>query len=332
MMYEPAIDPAQPILDAHHHLYDRPGLRYLVDEYLDDLKSGHAVCASVFVQARAAYHADGPEHLRPVGETKFARESARQATARGMSGLAAAIVGYADLMLGDAVRPVLDAHIAAGDGHLRGIRHITAWDQDAALLNPAYPTSEAMMDSKQFQEGLMHLAALDLSFDAWVYHPQLSRLAAFARKFPDNRIIIDHCGGIARTGRYAGYNGEIFSHWSRGLHELATCPNVMIKVSGLGMPICGFGFDRAGERPSSIELAEAWRPWVEECIEAFGTDRVMFASNFPPDKVSYDYAVGWNAMKRIVAGFDAAQKNALFWQNAAAFYRVAPDLFERGPS
>lgn len=329
---EEVLDPQQPIIDAHHHLLDRPGTRYLFDELLADLASGHDVRATVHVQARSMLRADGPEAMRPVGETEFANGVAAMFASGGYgkARACAAIVGYVDLHLGDAVRPVLEAHIAAAGGtaatggRFRGLRHLTSWDADAALFNPAYPTTEHMMEDPGFRKGLAQLAPLGLSFDAWVFFPQLRQLAALANAFADTVIIVNHCGGIAGIGSYAGRRGEVFQQWRAGLRELAACPNVFMKVGGLGMRLSGFGFEHLARAPSSQQLADAWRPWMEGCIEAFGAARCMFESNSPVDQGSYGYAVGWNALKRIAAGASADEKNALFWGTAARAYRLPP--------
>jgi L-fuconolactonase len=327
---EDPLDPGQVTVDAHHHLYDRPGSRYLLDDALADLRNGHDVRATVYVQARAMLRATGPEMMKPVGETEFANGVAAMCASAtyGDVRVCAAIVGFADLRLGDAVRPVLEAHIAAAGGsalaggRFRGIRHIAAWDPDPALLNPAYPTTEDMLDTAAFRAGFAHLAALGLSYDAWLYFHQIPRLIALARAFPDTPIVLNHCGGILGTGRYAGRRDEVFAHWSVAMRELATCPNVMVKLGGLGMRLSGFGFE-AGERaPASIELADAWRPWIAHCIEAFSPSRCMFEGNFPVDKGNHDYGVGWNAMKRIAAGVSAEEKADLFWRTASRIYRL----------
>jgi L-fuconolactonase len=329
---EAPLDPGQLIVDAHHHLYDRPGARYLLDDMLADLRSGHDVRATVFVQARSMLRASGPEPMKPIGETEFANGVAAMC-ASGSYGdvrVCDAIVGFADLRIGDAVRPVLDAHIAAtggpaaSGGRFRGIRHIAAWDPDPVLLNPAYPTSEDMLDTPEFREGFAHLSALSLSFDAWLFFHQIPRLTALARAFPQTPIVLNHCGGILGTGRYAGRSEEVFAQWSASLRELATCPNVMVKLGGLGMRLSGFAFETTEPAPSSNQLADAWRRWIEFCIEVFGSTRCMFESNFPADKVSYDYCIGWNAMKRIVAGASAEEKADLFWRSASRFYRLLP--------
>jgi predicted TIM-barrel fold metal-dependent hydrolase len=324
---EEALDPAQPIIDPHHHLWDRPGWRYLLDEFLADLRTGHDIRATVYVQARAMHRAEGPEAMQPVGETEFANGIAAMAASGGYGAMrvCAGIVGYADLRLGDAVRPVLEAHVAAAGGpagRFRGIRHIATWDPDPAMLNPAYTPAADMLDSPGFRAGFAHLAPLGLSFDAWLYFHQIPRLTALARAFPATPIVLDHCGGILGIGRYAGRRDAVFQEWSALIRELATCPNVMVKLGGLGMRLPGFGFEDQPRAPSSMQLAEAWRPWMETCIDAFGTARCMFESNFPVDKGGYAYGVGWNALKRVAAGASATEKADLFWRSAARFYRL----------
>ncbi|MDO9713775.1 amidohydrolase family protein [Paracraurococcus lichenis] len=322
---EEALNPGQPIIDPHHHLWDQPGWRYLLDELLADLRSGHDVRATVYIQSfRSMLRAEGPEAMRAVGETEFANGVAAMC-ASGCYGdvrACAGIVGAADLRLGDSVRPVLEAHLRAGSDRFRGIRHIATWDPDPAMLNPAYQPAEDMLDSPGFRAGFAHLAELGLSFDAWLYFHQIPRLVALARAFPQVPIVLDHCGGVLGIGRYAGRREEVFAAWSANMQALAGCPNVMVKLGGLGMRLPGFGFEARDRAPSSVELAEAWRPWVERCIETFGAARCMFESNFPVDKGSYGYAVGWNAMKRIAASASAEEKADLFWRSAARFYRL----------
>jgi predicted TIM-barrel fold metal-dependent hydrolase len=323
---EPALEPDLPIVDPHHHLWDQPGWRYLLDELLADIATGgHDVRATVYVQAaRSMLRADGPVEMRAVGETEFVNgvaamcASGRYGAVRACAG----IVGAADLRLGDAVRPVLEAHIRAGGDRFRGIRHIAAWDPDRSLLNPAYTPAEDMLDSAGFRAGFAHLAPLGLSFDAWLYFHQIPRLVSLARAFPGTPIVLNHCGGILGIGRYAGRRDEVFASWSANLRELASCPNVMVKLGGLGMRLPGFGFEEREHAPSSAELAEAWRPWMETCIGLFGAARCMFESNFPVDKGGFAYGIGWNAMKRIAAGASDTEKADLFRRSAARFYRL----------
>ena len=324
---EDAIEPALPIVDPHHHLWDRPGWPYLLDRLLDDLNTGHNIVATVFVQCRAMHRAGGPEAMRPVGETEFVNGIAAMSASGGYgpAKVAAGIVGHVDLLLGDAARPVLEAHIAAGGGRFRGIRHITAWDEDPTVMNPAYQPPRLALSEPAFRAGFAHLAPLGLSFDAWLYHPQIDQLADLARAFPETAIVLNHVGGPLGIGAYAGRRDEVFRDWSAAIGRLAACPNVMIKLGGLGMRIGGFELERRPEPPSSEELATLWRPYVETCIEAFGPSRAMFESNFPVDKGSYSYGVFWNACKLLAKGAGAAEKDALFRTAAARFYRLDLD-------
>lgn len=323
---EEPLDPGQRIVDAHHHLYERPGVRYLLDELKADLNSGHNVRATVFVQARSMLRTSGPEAMKPVGETEFASAVAKQCESGEGGGVrvCAAIVGQADLTLGDGVRPVLVTHIAAGGGRFRGVRHVATWDADGSLISAAYPTAEDLMATPAFRAGFAQLGPLGLSFDAWILSPQIPGLTALAQAFPNTPIVLNHCGGIVRIGRYALQKDEVFRQWSVALRELAQCPNVMVKLGGLGMALSGFGFDTRQQAATSVELAAAWRPWIEHCIALFGPGRCMFESNFPADRGSYAYGTGWNAMKRLACGLPQSDKEDLFWRSASRFYRLPP--------
>jgi L-fuconolactonase len=321
---EEILDPGQRIVDPHHHLWDRPGWRYRLDDILADIRTGHDVRATVLVQARAFHRADGPEELRPVGETQYAAGVAAMCES-GIYGdvrVCAGIVGFADLTRGAAAGAVLDAHIAAGNGRFRGIRHIATWDPDPEMLNPAYTPAEDMLGSTGFRAGIAELARRGLSFDAWMYFHQIPKLAALARAFPEVPMVLNHCGGILGIGRYAGMRDEVYATWAANIRDLATCPNVMVKLGGLGMRLPGLGLEGEAIAPSSETLAAAWKPWMTPIIEAFGTDRCMFESNFPVDKGGYGYAAGWNAFKRLAADAGAEEKADLFWRAATRFYRL----------
>ncbi len=322
---EAILDPGQRIIDPHHHLWDRGGWRYLLDEMLADIRSGHDVRATVLVQSsRSMSRADGPVEMRPVGETEFAAGVAAMCES-GVYGdvrVCAGIVSQADLRLGAAVRPVLEAHAAAAGGRFRGIRHIACWDPDPGLLNPAYAPPQGMLDSAEFQAGFRVLGEMGLSFDAWIYFHQIPELVRLARAFPGVPIVLNHCGGILGIGRYAQMPGEVRVQWTAAMRDLAQCGNVMMKLGGLGMRLPGFGLERGAVAPASTLLAETWRPWMETLIELFGPARCMFESNFPVDKGGFSYAVGWNAFKRLAAGASAAEKDELFYGSAARFYRL----------
>jgi L-fuconolactonase len=319
---EAVIDQDQSIIDAHHHLFDRADQTYLEEDLKADISTALNVIATVFVQARSFYRLGGPETMRAIGETEYAAVVAEKSSASDGPELCAAIVGYADLALGDAVRPVLEAHIAVGKNRFRGIRHILAWDVDARLHNPAYPTSEDLMDGIEFQAGMSHLVDLDLSFDAWIFFHQIPRLTALARRFPNVQIVLNHCGGILGIGGYADRRDDVFARWRAAMTELSKCPNVTVKIGGLGMALSGFGFEKLAQAPSSETLAKTWQPWVNTCIDLFGVERCMFESNFPVDKGSYSYVAGWNAMMRLSSGLKQTERDALFFGTASRIYKI----------
>jgi predicted TIM-barrel fold metal-dependent hydrolase len=321
---EPALEPGLPIVDPHHHLWDRPDWVYMLPDLLADMASGHNVIGTVFVQCRAFHREAGPEAFKPIGETEFVNgvaamcASGRYGPARPCAG----IVSHADLQLGARAQDVLEAQIHAGNGRFRGIRHITAWDADPMLSTPAYSPPQGLLADKTFREGFARLAPLDLSFDAWLYHPQIDELTDLARAFPETRIVLDHIGGPLASGSYAGKRDAVFPVWAKAIRALAQCPNVFVKVGGMGMRINGYGFEQQADPPSSETLAAAWKPYVETCIEAFSPARCMFESNFPVDKGSYSYGVFWNACKRLASGASAPEKADLFAGTAKRFYRL----------
>ncbi len=321
---EEVIDPARPIVDPHHHLWDRGGQRYLIEDIAADIASGHNVIATVYVEARSMYRAGGPEALRPVGEVEFANGAAAMSASGGYgpAAICAGIVGHANLLLGDGARAVLEAEIAAGNGRFRGIRHSSAWDADPDVAHMYATRPKGLLLDPTFRKGFACLAPLGLSFDAWMFHPQISDLADLARAFPDTKIVLDHCGGPVGLGVYANRREEIFKGWKASIAEIAKCPNVAVKLGGLAMRLLGYDFHERPKPPSSEEAAAAWRPYIETCIEAFGPARAMFESNFPPDKGQCSYQVIFNAFKRIAAPYSEAEKTALFSKTAADVYRL----------
>ena len=310
-----------PIIDPHHHLWDRGG-GYFLDELLADLQSGHNIVSTVFLQCAYGYRTDGPEALKPVGETEFVAALAREADSRGVKArVCEGIVGHADLLLGDAVTPVLEAHIAAGEGRFRGIRHVTARQEEfrASIVPP--PPAQVMSDPI-FRAAYARLRQFDLSFDAWLYHPQIDEVADLARAVPDTPVILNHVGGALGIGPFAGKRDEVFSTWRASIERLARCPNVSIKLGGLAMVITGFDFHKRAEPPHSDALLAAWRPYLDVCIAAFGPSRCMFESNFPVDKAMCSYTAMWNAFKRAAAAYSPDEKTAMFHDTAARVYRL----------
>jgi len=326
---EPTLEPELPICDPHHHFWDLrkeriPYQRYLLHELAADIHSGHNIRSTVFIEARSMYRADGPEEMRPVGEVEFVQGLAA-ASASGLYGrgrAAAAIVGHANLNLGAAVAPVLEALQAASPNRFRGIRHSVTWDPHPEVDNTAAHNREGQLASTQFREGARVLARMGLSLEGWLYFPQLPELADFAKAVPDLPIILNHIGGLLRVGPYANRDNEVLTTWRRGIAAVAQCPNVTIKLGGIGMPRTGFDWHVRNRPIGSEELAASMAPFMTYCIEQFGPDRCMFESNFPVDKVSYSYNVLYNAFKRVSASYAVAERAAMFHDTAARVYRI----------
>jgi predicted TIM-barrel fold metal-dependent hydrolase len=270
------------------------------------------------------YRTGGPEAFRPVGEVEFANGVAAMAASGGYgkTAICAGIVSHVNLLLGDGAKPVLEAEITAGNGRFRGIRHSSAWDADPNVAHMYATRPKGLLLDPAFRKGFACLAPLGLSFDAWLFHPQIGELTDLARAFPDTKIVLDHCGGPIGIGRYAGKREEVFPVWKASIQQIAKCRNVVVKLGGLAMCLLGYDFHLRPKPPSSEQAAAAWRPYIETCIEAFGPDRCMFESNFPPDKGQCSYQVIFNAFKRIAAQYSEAEKTALFSKTATDFYRL----------
>ena len=321
---EPILEPDLPIVDTHHHLWERPDHRYLLHEFLADVRTGHNVVATVFMECHSMYRASGPAEMRPVGETEFVHGIGAMSDSGnyGPTRVAAAIVGFADLMLGDRVEPVLEAHLRAGGGRFRGVRHSAAWDPSPVIGNIGTGQGLHVLAQSDFRAGFARLAKLGLSLDAWVFHPQLGDVVDLARAFPAATIIMGHVGGPLGYGPYAGKRDEVYAAWKTGVKNLAACPNVIMKLGGMMMRLAAFDYRTAASPPTSEELAAFWRPYIEPCIEMFGPDRCMFESNFPVDKMGIGWAALWNALKRIASGASADEKLAMFSGTARRGYRL----------
>ena len=319
---EAPLEPDRPICDPHHHLRERPNDRYFLEEFTQDISTGHNVVATVCVENRAMYRKDGPEPMKPIGETEFFDSVAAQAAADPnlSTRVAAGIVGHADLRLGESVEQALEAHLTASPNRFRGIRHSTTWDKSEAIRSDAQPD---LLADNTFRRGFACLGRYGLSFDAWLYHPQLPELVDLARAFPDVTIVLDHIGGPLGVGPYKGKRDEIFRSWSAAIAELSTCTNVSVKLGGVGSTRSGYDWHERAVQPGSAELANAMAPYFDFCIEKFGVHRCMFESNFPVDKASYSYGAIWNAFKRLTQSHSTAERQALFHDTAARIYRLA---------
>ncbi|MFM2150015.1 MAG: hypothetical protein RLZZ187_2321 [Pseudomonadota bacterium] len=317
--------PDLPIVDPHHHLWDREGERYLLDDLLADTGSGHDIRATIFVQCGAMYRPDGPEELRPLGETEFVNGIAAMAASGwyGATRACAGIVGCADLTLGEKVGPVLDAQMAAAGARFRGVRNRTAWHPSPEVRSNLITPPPGPLAHPRFIEGARQLAVRGLSLDIWAYQTQLPEVAAIARAVPELTVVVNHCGGPLGVGPYAGRTAERFAAWQRNVLALAELPNTVMKLGGLAMEVAGHDFYLRDQPPTSAELEQAWRPVIHTLIEAFGAKRCMFESNFPVDKGMCGYAVLWNAFKRLAAGASEEEREALFSGTATRIYRLA---------
>lgn len=319
------LDPDRAIIDAHHHLFVRPALHYLADDYRADITGGHRIVASVFVEAGAFPRPDGPEALRPLGEVEFANGMAAMARADYFGGAqaCAGIVGHADLTLGDSVAELLDRCLAAAPERFRGIRQLVIDPpSESAFRYISQRPRKGLLTSTAFHEGFSQLAPRRLSFDVGVFHNQFPDVAALADQFPDTTLILNHLGMVLGLDHDEAGRAELRADWARGIAELARRPNIVCKLGGMGMPVWGFGFEQRRAEVGEDDLAACWKPYVETAIAAFGAERCMFESNFPIDRASCDYVTLWNVFKRIAAGCSEDEKEALFSGTAARVYRL----------
>jgi predicted TIM-barrel fold metal-dependent hydrolase len=321
---EDALEPDLPICDAHHHLWDYPESCYLLDEILVDLNSGHNIRSTVFVECGSMFRADGSEEMKTVGETEFVQGIAAMSASGkyGPARVAAGIVGFADLRLGDRVVPVLEAQLAASPNRFKGIRHGCGWHKDKRIRRSHSQPPEGLLSDTTFRKGFSQLQQYGLSFDAWQYHTQLGELTRLAQKFPDTPIVLDHVGGPLGIGPYEGKRDDVFQDWKTSITQLAQCSNIVVKLGGLAMPVNGFKWHHRAQPPTSAELAAVQEPYYLHCLETFGVERCLFESNFPMDRLSCSYTVLWNAFKRITKGFSASEKAALYHDNAVRIYRL----------
>jgi predicted TIM-barrel fold metal-dependent hydrolase len=324
---EHAIEPELAIVDPHHHLFSSRRGDYLLPDFLGDLASGHCVEQTVFIDSGASYRASGAAELRPVGETEFVVAETRFAR---KPEVAAAIVGHIDLDLGERVEEVATVHINAGEGRFRGVRDLVQWDASEIGRFSSRQPPPGRMGSATFREGLRRIGTMSLSFDLWIFHPQLGEAAALASACPDTILIVDHLAMPLGVGPYEDRRADVFHAWRKGLLLLAERPNVRLKIGGLGMPYAGFVHHLPDRAPLSAALAEAWRPYIETACAIFGAERCMFESNYPADGQTCGYGTLWNAFKQLSAGWSSDERAMLFSGTARATYRLNPPLTGRG--
>ena len=323
LTFEDALEPGMPICDPHHHFWGRPNDRYFLEDLYSDIGGGHNIVSTVFIECQAMYRQHGPEEMKTLGQTEFVQGLVAQNNSGqyGETNVAAGIVGFADLALGAPVERVLEAHLAVTP-RFRGVRHINAFDASPDVPRPR-PFPEGLLGDAKFREGFAVLDKLGLSFDAYMYHPQLHEIADLANAFPRVTIVLNHVGGPLGVGPYAGKRDQIFEEWKESMTAVAASPNVVVKVGGLAMPVCGTNWRERPMPVASGELAQATAPYYLHCIEEFGPERCMFESNFPVDKLACSYTVLWNAFKRLVHGFSASEQAALFHDTATRVYRLS---------
>ena len=294
-----------PIIDPHHHLYDLktgryPWLQdemlervfgdysairrdYLIDDFREDIKNQNVV-KSVHLQVEY-------DHNNPVAETRWLQSVADQ------HGYPHGIVAFADLSAPD-VQQTIEEHCAFPN--VRGIRQCLNYHRDPVKTFIDQPH---LMSEARWQNGYGLLKRYDLSFDLQLYYTQMGEALALAKKFPDTPMVLNH------TGMPVDRAPEEIAAWKASMKSLASAPNVFCKISGLGMGDWNWTTD-------SI------KPLVLDAIDAFGTKRCMFASNFPVDKLFSTYDDVFNAFKTITRNFSDDERRALFHDNAERVYRL----------
>jgi predicted TIM-barrel fold metal-dependent hydrolase len=324
---EVPVDPNRRIVDPHHHLHQAGTDKqiYLLDDLLSHTRAGHNVTHTVFVEAGTGFRPDGPQALRPVGETEFVASQARQSDRRPTR--VAAIIAFADLTLGTGLDEVLEAHETAGQGRFRGIRHATTWDASPEVYSGGWPgwtdPPPGLMAQDSFRSGVARLGERGYLFEAYLYHPQIPELVSLAQAFENMTMVLDHLGMPLNVGPYQDRDA-VRSEWRGGLRLLASCPNTVIKLGGMGMDSWFFGAGWSSRQcpPGSDDVVDYWGEDIRWCIDALGPSRCMFESNYPVDRATLDYTVIWNAFQKIAADYSAREQDDLFAGTAARVYQI----------
>ena len=323
---EETLEPEIAICDPHHHFWvHRPEpadyQQYLLPDLAGDVNSGHNVHSTVFIEVRCEYRTDGPDEMKPVGEVEYVQTIA-DASASGSHGptkAAAAIIGHADLKLGEGVRPVLEAMQGASPNRFRGVRHSVGWDESRELANREI---KGVLGTDGYRAGAKVLAGMGLILENSLYFHQAPELADFARALPELTIVLNHIGGLVRVGPYANRDEYVLPEWRKGIELMAKAPNIVLKLGGVGQTRFAYGWDERETPVGSEELAETLGPLMNHCIEQFGPERCMFESNYPVDKISYSYNVLFNAFKRLSKSYSATDRANLFHGTAARVYNI----------
>ncbi|MEM7098592.1 MAG: amidohydrolase family protein [Pseudomonadota bacterium] len=328
-LQEEILEPELAIIDPHHHLWLRNGYRYLLPEFAEDLACGHNIVATVFAECHSMYRAGGLEETRAIGETEFVRGQAAMSASGefGSTRACEVMFGNVDLTLGSAVEPILTQHQEAAGGRFRGVRISSGWHDSDQIPNVA--TRPQLLVDPQVGQAAAVLQRLGMSLDCWLYHTQLDEVVQFAETYPDLTIVLNHVGSPILGGPYRGQADTVFREWKLAINRVSACDNVFVKLGALPIRMPTYSGDRTLP-PGSEEVAAAWRPWMEACIEAFSPARAMYESNFPVQKRWCSYQVCWNAFKRISAGASDMEKVDLFFGAAAQAYRLDGDLCRRG--
>lgn len=317
---EEILEPELEIIDPHHHLWPQGGpMSYGLADLEADLETGHNVVGTVFVECGAAYQRGGDDPMAPVDETRFVAAQAALATRPGIVG----IVGTADLRRVDVLDDVLDAHLDAGGGLFKGIRHSLSHARYPESLSIPGRAPAGLAADPAFRAGLARLGERGLSYDCWLYHDQALEFRDLARAVPGTTLVLDHFCTPLGVGPYAGHGEEIFTQWYLDIAEIAACENVVAKLGGLAMPDNGYGWHTAQRPPTSDEFVAAQRRYYERTIEVFGPERCMFESNFPVDRFSLSYPVVWNGFKKMSAGYSPTERAAMFSGTARRVYRLS---------
>ena len=320
-LQEEVLEPELPIIDPHHHLWVRNGYTYLMPELASDLASGHNIVATVYAECHSMYRSGGAEESRSLGETEFVRGQAAMSASGGFGVTRACDVmfGNVDLTLGAAVESLLEQHLEASGRGFRGVRLSSGWHEDPQIGNVG-ERAGLLMESA-VNEAIGVVDRMGLSLDCWLYHTQLDEVAQLADAHPELTIVLNHVGSPILGGPYRGKGDEVFADWKAAILRVSERHNVFVKLGAMPIRMPSYDGDRTLP-PGSREVAAAWRPWMETCIEAFGPERSMYESNFPVQKRWCSYQVCWNAFKRISTGASASEKAELFAGAAARAYRM----------